>query len=71
MEKKPPHVRLRAARLRLKLSEQALAEELGCSQSFISAVERQLQSPGLRLALEIKRFVGIDPAEWVHARVDG
>lgn len=68
MGKAPPHIRLRETRIRLGLSESRLAEKLDCSQSFVSNVERGLQIPGLRIAMAIKKLVGINPSDWVSAK---
>jgi transcriptional regulator with XRE-family HTH domain len=49
-----------------RLSQEALAEKLGCSSSYISQLERGLINPTLRSVIELARGLGIKP--WVLVR---
>ena len=48
-------------RVRNGLSQEALAEKLGCSSSYISQLERGLINPTLRSVIELAHGLGVKP----------
>lgn len=64
----PASARLRAWRLEKQLKLATLAEQLGCSDSWLSLIERGLKVPGsVRLALAIESLTGIAAGDWPEA----
>lgn len=54
---------LREERLRRKLSNYAVAQNSGVSESMLSLVERGLRNPTMELMLRIADAIGIDLAD--------
>jgi transcriptional regulator with XRE-family HTH domain len=57
--------RLREERLRRKLSNYAVAQNSGVSESMLSLVERGLRNPTMELLLRIADGIGVDLADVV------
>ncbi|HVU28491.1 MAG TPA: helix-turn-helix transcriptional regulator [Verrucomicrobiae bacterium] len=55
--------RLREERLRRKLSNYAIAQNSGVSESMLSLVERGLRNPTMELLLRIADGIGVDLAD--------
>jgi transcriptional regulator with XRE-family HTH domain len=53
-------------RVRNRLSQQALAEKVGYSNSYISQLERGLINPTLRSIMELAYGLGIEPGAFVR-----
>jgi transcriptional regulator with XRE-family HTH domain len=57
--------RLRAWRAEARLTLAQVAEQLGCSDAWLSLIERGLKVPGsMRLALAIQEATGIAASAW-------
>lgn len=56
---------LRAARQEKGLSQEQLAEAAGLDRSFISLVERGIQSPNIVILLKIANVLGVSASELV------
>jgi transcriptional regulator with XRE-family HTH domain len=56
---------LREERLRRKLSNYAVAQNSGVSESMLSLVERGLRNPTMELMLRIADAIGVDLADMV------
>lgn len=52
--------RLRAERIKRKLSNYAVAQNCGVSESMLSLVERGLRNPTVELLLRIADGIGVD-----------
>jgi transcriptional regulator with XRE-family HTH domain len=57
--------RLREERLRRKLSNYAVAQNSGVSESMLSLVERGLRNPTMELLLRVADGIGVDLADVV------
>jgi transcriptional regulator with XRE-family HTH domain len=57
---------LRAARQAKGLSQEQLAEAAGLDRSFISLVERGIQSPNIVILLKIAKVLGVSASELVE-----
>lgn len=69
MAMRSPGDRLRAWRASRKLKLSEVSELFGCSEAWLSLLERGLKSPGsLRLVLAIERVTGIDAGDWPTAK---
>lgn len=51
--------RLKQLRKSKGMTQKELAEALGSSQSFVSSLEKDTQSPGSEILISLKRFFGI------------
>jgi transcriptional regulator with XRE-family HTH domain len=52
----PPHERLREWRLKRELTQQALAELVGCGHAQICKIERKQQNPGRAIAVRLHKL---------------
>ena len=57
---------LREERLRRKLSNYAIAQNSGVSESMLSLVERGLRNPTMELLLRIADGIGVDLADVIR-----
>lgn len=64
---RPPHERLREWRLSRNLTQQALAQLLGCAHPTVCKIELARQKPGRDLAFAIEDAAGIPPRAWKAA----
>lgn len=70
MAKHTPGARLHRARKRLGLTEAALAEKVGTTQTTIHRLEKDAgRAPRAALALAIERETGIPAVSWFAARL--
>lgn len=53
------HVRLKAERQRLGLTQEALAEELNVTKASVSAWENDREKPGFRLLPKLRAVLGV------------
>lgn len=56
---------MREARQRKGMSQEQLAEAAGLDRSFVSLVERGIQSPNLVVLLEIARVLDVSASELI------
>ncbi len=54
---------LKAARLRMGLSQEALANEAGVAMNYVSGIERGVQNPTVMVLHRLARVVGIGEAQ--------
>jgi transcriptional regulator with XRE-family HTH domain len=59
---------LKRTRLRRKLSQQALAAEVGLSTSYVSMLERGQRSPPLLTIEQFAEALGVKPLDLLRAR---
>lgn len=52
----PPHERLKEWRLKRELTQQALAQLVGCGHAQICKIELAYQNPGLTLAVRLHKL---------------
>lgn len=57
--------RLRARRLELGMSQEALAESAGLHRNYVGSVERGERNVALRNIVRLAAAVGVDPGELV------
>jgi transcriptional regulator with XRE-family HTH domain len=60
-----PGEQLRERRLKLGLTQIALAEAVGCDDSSISKYEAGERTPTLRIALQLEQAIGVKASCWV------
>lgn len=56
--------KLELARRRKRMTLKQVANAAGCSESFVSYVERGYKRPSEKLARKLAAVVGIDAAKW-------
>jgi transcriptional regulator with XRE-family HTH domain len=60
---------MRAARLKQKMSQMDLYEATGLDRTFISDLERGVQTPSLTTVLRVAHGVRIDPCELLRETI--
>jgi len=62
--------KLRELRLKRGLSQTKLAQEVGVSQTFISALEMGLKQPSLKTLLALADALSVSPDELLHVAAE-
>jgi transcriptional regulator with XRE-family HTH domain len=65
------HARLRQWREHEKLTQTELAEQVRCSQSVLSKIERGVLTPNGPVQRAIFALTGIAPNDWILAPAEG
>jgi len=54
---------VRLVRKRLRLSQEALANEAGIDRTYVSGIERGLRNPSINLLERLSAVLGVSPAD--------
>ena len=56
-------IRVKTLRIRLGLSQEAMALEAGIDRTYASQIERGVSNPSLRVICAVAEILGVEPAD--------
>jgi transcriptional regulator with XRE-family HTH domain len=61
-------IRVKTLRIRLGLSQEAMALEAGIDRTYASQIERGISNPSLRVICAVAKILGVEPVDLLSDR---